>query len=198
MTTKERIIEEALVLFSSRGYEAVSVRDIAGAVGIKESSLYYHFKNKQDIFDTIVDFCFRKSEEYFREQSLPFAEGDDISMYSQVDTETLTELIFSTFGYFFDDQYNVMFRRLLTISQYGNDRAREIYRRLYRDYCIRFQSRIFAMLMETGEFRKEDPEIVAYEFYAVPFMLIHTCDSLEEAKPFLRRHVQQFVKNYHL
>lgn len=60
MTTKEQILEEALKLFSVKGYDAVSVRDILRAVGIKESSLYYHFKNKQDIFDTIVTFCFQK------------------------------------------------------------------------------------------------------------------------------------------
>ena len=45
---------EALNLFSVKGYDPVSVRDIAYAVGIKESSLYNHFKNKQDIFDSIL------------------------------------------------------------------------------------------------------------------------------------------------
>ena len=43
MTTKERIIDQALDLFSRKGYDGVSVRDISGAVGIKESSLYNHF-----------------------------------------------------------------------------------------------------------------------------------------------------------
>ena len=55
MTTKDKILKEAFYLFSERGFHAVSVRDIARAVGIKESSLYNHFKNKQDIFDRIVD-----------------------------------------------------------------------------------------------------------------------------------------------
>lgn len=40
MTTKEKIVETALDLFSQRGYDGVSVRDIARAVGIRESSLY--------------------------------------------------------------------------------------------------------------------------------------------------------------
>ena len=198
MTTKEQIIEEALSLFSIRGFGAVSVRDIAQAVGIKESSLYYHFKNKQDIFDTIVETCFQKAEDYFRSQSLPFEDGDDITMYSQIDIEQLTVLIYSIVGYFFDDPYNVMFRRLLTISQYENDSARRIYRSLYRDYPIQFQSKVFAMLMRTSEFREEDPMAVAMEFYAVPFLLIHTCDSLEEAKPILREHVRQFVRQFHV
>lgn len=58
--TKEWIIETALDLFSKKGFEAVSVRDISGKIGIKESSLYYHFKNKQEIFEVIVDTCIKQ------------------------------------------------------------------------------------------------------------------------------------------
>ena len=52
--TKETILYEALKLFSDKGYDGVSVRDIAGQVGIKQSSLYKHYTNKQDIFDSLV------------------------------------------------------------------------------------------------------------------------------------------------
>ena len=54
MTTKEKIVDEALTLFSTKGYKGTSVKSIADAVGIKDSSLYKHFKSKRDIFDTIV------------------------------------------------------------------------------------------------------------------------------------------------
>lgn len=59
MDTKERILETSIEMFSESGYSDVSIRDIAGTVGIKESSIYYHFKSKQDILDTLV----RKYEE---------------------------------------------------------------------------------------------------------------------------------------
>lgn len=48
--TKQRILDEALRLFSQSGYDAVSVERIASAVGIKVPSLYKHFKSKQEIF----------------------------------------------------------------------------------------------------------------------------------------------------
>ena len=47
MNTKEKILDVSLSMFSTSGYEAVSIRDICRTVGIKESSIYYHFKNKQ-------------------------------------------------------------------------------------------------------------------------------------------------------
>ena len=54
-STKERILDVSLELFSQRGYSAVSIRDICKCVGIKESSVYYHFENKQNIFDVLLD-----------------------------------------------------------------------------------------------------------------------------------------------
>lgn len=47
--TKQRILDEALRLFSQSGYDAVSVERIASAVGIKAPSLYKHFKSKQEV-----------------------------------------------------------------------------------------------------------------------------------------------------
>lgn len=196
MKTKDKIIEEALTLFSEKGYGGVSVRDISRAVGIKESSLYNHFKNKQDIFDTIVEIYFARAKDYFKAQSIPFSQEDDMDVFKERDEETLQKLIIRTFAYFFEAPENIRFRRLLLINQYENERAKEVYRWLYRDYPLQFQSRLFKILMETGILRSEEPEAAAMEFYGPVFMLIHTCDSLEEAEPFLAEHVRQFLRNY--
>lgn len=196
MTTKERIVETALELFSQRGFDGVSVRDIARAVGLRESSLYNHFANKQAIFDGIVDFCVQQSEMYFRESALPFDRGDDAALYQGIGLERLQELIERTFRFFFDDPWNARFRRLLLVSQYAEPRCREIFRQLYRDKCVQVQAYIFDALMDAGELRREDPMAVAAEFHGPMFMWIITCDNFEEARPLIREHVEQFRKNY--
>lgn len=53
MTTKEKIINVSIDLFSKHGYNGVSIRDITKIVGIRESSLYKHFKSKEKLLDTI-------------------------------------------------------------------------------------------------------------------------------------------------
>lgn len=196
MTTKEKILDTALELFSQRGYDGASVRDIARAVGIRESSLYNHFENKRAIFDEIVDFCLQQSEAYFRESALPFDLGDDPSVYRGIGMEHLQELIERTFRFFFDDSWNVRFRRLLLVSQYAEPRCRELFRQLYRDKCVHMQAYIFSALMDAGEIRREDPLAVAAEFHGPMLMWILTCDSFEEARPLIRAHVEQFRKNY--
>lgn len=196
MTTKEQIIETSLDLFSQRGFDGVSIRDIARTVGIRESSIYNHFESKRAIFDGIVDFCVQQSEDYFRQSDLPFNPGDDASAYAGIGLPRLLELIEHTFRFFFEDPWNVRFRRLLLLSQYTDPRCQEIYRQFYRDKCVQVQAYIFSVLMDAGELRREDPMAVAVEFHGPVFMLIHTCGSFEDARPFIRAHVEQFQKNY--
>ena len=61
--TKEDILIAALNLFAEKGFDGVSVRDIAEEVGIRQSSLYKHYESKQDIFDNIL---IRMEEQYQR------------------------------------------------------------------------------------------------------------------------------------
>ena len=51
--TRLRILEAALDLFSTQGYAATSMRQLARRVGVRESAIYSHFKAKQEILDTL-------------------------------------------------------------------------------------------------------------------------------------------------
>ncbi len=50
----ERIAEEAARLFVANGYHGVSMREIAEAVGISKAGLYYHFRDKEDLFIAVL------------------------------------------------------------------------------------------------------------------------------------------------
>ncbi|MEN0104088.1 MAG: helix-turn-helix domain-containing protein [Curtobacterium sp.] len=53
--TRAEILRVALELFTSRGYEGTSIRDIAEALGVTKSSLYYHFASKEAIIRALLD-----------------------------------------------------------------------------------------------------------------------------------------------
>ena len=69
--TKEKILLTALSLFAENGYEAVSVSDIAGQLGITKGALYRHFRNKQDIFDSIIAHMERLDAEHADDHDMP-------------------------------------------------------------------------------------------------------------------------------
>lgn len=48
--SREKIMNAAQKLFARRGFEGISIRDIAQAVGMTTASLYYHFPSKDEIF----------------------------------------------------------------------------------------------------------------------------------------------------
>ena len=54
--TKDRILDVSIDLFSEFGYDGVSIRQIAGEVGIRESSIYNHYPNKKSILKAILDY----------------------------------------------------------------------------------------------------------------------------------------------
>lgn len=52
---KEKIIEVAADLFGEKGYAATSIRDISQALKVSIATLYYYFKNKEDLLFTIIE-----------------------------------------------------------------------------------------------------------------------------------------------
>jgi AcrR family transcriptional regulator len=52
--TRQQVLEVAVELFSRKGYEATSVQEIAGKAGVSKPVLYYYFKNKEDLFLSIL------------------------------------------------------------------------------------------------------------------------------------------------
>ena len=55
LSTRDRILDSALTLFSEKGYDGVGVDLIAENAGIKGPSLYRHFKGKEDIFNCLIE-----------------------------------------------------------------------------------------------------------------------------------------------
>ena len=101
-TTKQEIRETALSLFADRGYEAVSVRDIAEALSLTKGALYRHYADKRAILDAIL-------------------ENADLtaSLPAPRDAGTLIDFGKAAFARLTTGQPAALFR-LLTVGQYGD------------------------------------------------------------------------------
>lgn len=122
--TKQRILDVSLELFSQNGFSSVSIRDICRRVQIKESSIYYYFKNKQTIFDELLDIFEKKASEMMYQLDTALAE----QTYSA--KENFYETVCNTFfeNYLMDDFCNKVMR-LLLIEQLKNSTIQKIYDR---------------------------------------------------------------------
>src|SRR5262245_24092273 len=52
--TRQAILDAALALFAEKGYFGTSLRDVAGAVGVRESALYNYFPGKEALFEALL------------------------------------------------------------------------------------------------------------------------------------------------
>lgn len=65
--TKENIMIAALRLFLARGYNAVSLVDVANDIGITKGGIYHYFSSKDEILHVAVDFLINRFEEEYTE-----------------------------------------------------------------------------------------------------------------------------------
>ncbi|MCL1830614.1 MAG: TetR/AcrR family transcriptional regulator [Oscillospiraceae bacterium] len=77
--TKNRILSVSLYLFAKNGIAAVSMREIAQAVGIKTASVYYYYKSKQSVVEDIF-ICFTNEyKECLKQMGKAYSKSESVS-----------------------------------------------------------------------------------------------------------------------
>ncbi len=149
--TKEKIIKKALELFAKNGYDAVSVGEIAKAVGIKAPSLYSHYSGKQAIFDAIVEYAASRYEKYTDEIDIHVQDAKkDIGVFFKVTDEVLIKKVRQIFLYSLRDETISRFRRMMTIEQFRTKELSAVYTERYVERMIRYHAAIFENLIAAG------------------------------------------------
>ena len=190
--TKQRILDEALRLFSQSGYDAVSVERIATAVGIKAPSLYKHFKSKQEIFDAIVAETYRRYD--------TFTEGIDVlvseckadeNVFDGISEEMLAEKVKQLIEYSLHDEYVSRFRRMMTIEQFRNAEFAAMYSERYLERLVRYHAGLFRALIKSGTIIGDVAPVV---------LMVEICDRQPEREAEcmnrLEAHVRSFYRTY--
>ncbi len=199
MNTREKIMDVALHMFSERGYEAVSIRDICGEVGIKESTLYYHFKNKKDILDSLVakfrahidgllshvnDIDEAPAGQSAKETSAKETStkainakktsGKATNTKSQPAEDPGLQMVDSYMmdSYLFDPFCNLMLR-LMMIEQFHNEEIRALYEKTMFTDPYEIQLSVFRKLSTAGVFPEAQVEMIVKEYHAYMTMLTY-------------------------
>ena len=201
MNTKEKILDEALTLFSEKGYANVFVGDIADRVGIKAPSLYKHYKNKQAIFDAIIDQMNRRFEEQAKAMNISGNDASiDASIYKSMSEDQLLKLGREFFLYFLHDDYNRKFRKMLTLEQFHDNDLAKLYSKIYVDDPLSYQGMLFGFMVTAGILKTDNVQIMTLHFYAPIYYLLTICDREPEREPealkLLDEHIKQFDRIY--
>ena len=201
MTTKEKILDEALTLFSEKGYANVFVGDIAEKVGIKAPSLYKHYKSKKAIFDAIIDEMNRRFAEQAKAMQINGTDAAaDAGIYKSLPEDQLLKLGREFFLYYLHDDYNRKFRKMLTLEQFHDKDLAKVYSKLYVDDPLSYQGMLFGFMVTAGVLKTDNVQVMTLHFYAPIYYMLTICDREPEREPemlkLLDEHIKQFDRLY--
>ena len=193
-TTKEKILLTSLKLFAQDGYEAVSISKISGELGMAKSALYKHYKNKRDIFDSIINRIDELDHERAREYNMPEGNMDEIIKgYRKISIDKIRIYTEVQFKHWTEEEFTSLFRRMLTLEQYRNQEMADLYQKYLVSGPIDYMTYLFAGI--TG--KKEEAKQLAIEFYGPIFLMYSLYDNKREEDDLaemLKKHVNRFSK----
>ncbi len=203
MHTRERILLEALRLFSRKGYDAVSVEQIADAVGVKAPSLYKHYRSKQDIFDAIFEETAKRYGAFTDSISVHMGDSaQDLQVFHSITADGLVEKVKSLISYSLHDEFVSQFRRMATIEQFRSPELSALYSRRYVTQILDYHKELFQRMIAAGVMRQEDPGLLAMMYASPILILLGECDRHPEREAeimdALEQHVRLFHQTFHL
>lgn len=187
-TTKDKILDAALVSFVENGYKGTNLRDFAAGIGLSKSALYRHYESKEAIWNALID----KMEVYYAEH---FGSPKHLPEIPKTCDEFFS-LVMHMVDYTIHDEKIILTRKLLLAEQFHDDRIRTLATEHFVNDTKEIFQKIFEKMMEAGLFSGEDPELLAFVFTSPVTALIHYCDREPEKEPEIMQQIEAIVKYF--
>ncbi len=165
-STKERLFEVALDLFAQKGFDAVSMREIAEAVGIKKASLYSHFSSKDDLLEKIFEYPMA------RLSNIGPQGADAEQMIISMGVDGFMVMTSGVFNQWIASPEMEKIWRIVCIELYHNEPMKKFFEK-FTGEAIAFWRSNFSIMMKHGLIKQLDADVLAREylsFYLYAFM----------------------------
>ena len=186
--TKERILDAALEMFSRNGCAGTNIRELSASLGLVKSGIYKHYESKEAIWNALLDRMIAYYAERFGStERLPPAPDS---------LEELIRLTMEMVNFTVHDEKIVMTRKVLTLEQFRDPRARELATKHFLTGLTEMFTQIFTGMMEKGLLRQDDPGMLAFAYTAPISALICLCDREPEQTEEAVRQIEAFSRHF--
>ena len=186
--TKERILEAALEMFSQNGYAGTNIRELSASLGLVKSGVYKHYESKEAIWNALLD----QMTAYYGEH---FGSSEHLPPVPD-SLEALTRLTMQMVNITVHDEKIIMTRKLLTIEQFRDGRARELATKHFLTGLTEIFTHIFAGMMDKGLILRDDPAMLAFAYTTPISALIHLCDREPEKTEDAIKKIEAFSRHF--
>ena len=190
--TRERILAAALEMFSQNGFAGTNIRELSASLGMGKSSLYRHFESKEAIWNALLD-------EMIAYYDARFGSSEHLPPVPE-SPEELVRMTMRMADFTIHDEKIVMTRKLLSIEQYRDERAKALASKHFLTGLTDMFTQLFSAMMDRGLFRRDDAHMLAFAYTAPISALIHLCDReperTAEAMAQIEAFSRHFIKTY--
>ena len=186
--TKERILAAALEMFSQNGYAGTNIRELSASLGLVKSGVYKHFESKEAIWNALLDEMIAYYADHFGSAEHLPPVPDSL--------EALVQMTMQMVNFTVHDKRIIMTRKVLTLEQYRDDRARELATKHFLTGLTDMFTYVFTGMMEKGLLRKDDAKMLAFAYTAPISALIHLCDREPEKTEDAIRKIEAFSRHF--
>ena len=186
--TKDRILEAALEMFSQNGYAGTNIRELSASLGLVKSGVYKHYESKEAIWNALLDQMIAYYADHFGSAEHLPPVPDSL--------EGLVTMTMHMVNITVHDEKIIMTRKVLTLEQYRDARARELATKHFLTGLTEMFTRIFSGMMEKGLLREDDPEMLAFAYTAPISALIHLCDREPEKTADAIKKIEAFSRHF--
>ena len=183
-----------------QGFEATSIAQIAGTVGIRKASLYSHFENKQAILDALIK---EVLEQYAEHSIFAMVDWNDPAFTKDkldMTPDAAVQMIQGQLRYILHDPAISRARKMLTIEQFQNPELAKLQTRQNYEDVLRYFTGLVGFLIRQGVLTEDDPEIMAAQLCLPITVWINLCDREpkreQEVMELVERHIRQFFRLY--
>ena len=186
--TKDRILEAALEMFSQNGYAGTNIRELSASLGLVKSGVYKHYESKEAIWNALLDQMIAYYADHFGSAEHLPPVPDSL--------EGLVTMTMHMVNITVHDEKIIMTRKVLTLEQYRDVRARELATKHFLTGLTEMFTRIFSSMMEKGLLREDDPEMLAFAYTTPISALIHLCDREPEKTEDATAQIEAFSRHF--
>ena len=186
--TKERILAAALEMFSQNGYAGTNIRELSASLGLVKSGVYKHYESKEAIWNALLDQMIAYYSDHFGSTEHLPPVPDSL--------EGLVTMTMQMVNFTVHDEKVIMTRKVLTLEQFRDARARELATKHFLTGLTDIFTRIFTSMMDKGLLRKDNPEMLAFAYTAPISALIHMCDREPEKTEEAIRQAEAFSRHF--
>jgi len=161
--TKKKILNSALDFFSQHGYSGASIRQIARAVGVRESAIYNHYKSKEEIFLAILS--------SFKLRTINKEILSDDLLDEVVNPDKFLKKFAMRLIEHWDKPEERKFIRIILMEQFTRIGSQELSTTDYLSELRKICQLIFVEMVNTKIIKVFDPVLLANEFTASLFLI---------------------------